>query len=162
MYVVVSLLSHALLCCDPMDCSPPAPLSVGFPRQEYWSELLFPSPWDLPLPGIKPMYPALAGGFFYHWATMEALQKCIVHLNEMNLQINQNDRSLLIGILNWKRNVIVKDFWIRQKGYTVNSWNKVVLCFASSHTKNKWEKRKDLVWNYSRGNLSGKGVSELW
>ena len=30
-----------------------APLSVGFPRQEYWSELLYPSPGDLPNPGIK-------------------------------------------------------------------------------------------------------------
>ena len=36
-----------------------APLSVGFSRQEYWSEFLFPSPWDLPDPGIKPWSPAL-------------------------------------------------------------------------------------------------------
>ena len=31
-----------------------APLSMGFPRQEYWSELPFPSPGDFPDPGIKP------------------------------------------------------------------------------------------------------------
>ena len=41
-----------------------APLSMGFPRQEYWSGLSFPSQWDLPDPGIDPQYPALAGGFF--------------------------------------------------------------------------------------------------
>ena len=41
-----------------------APLSTGFPRQEYWSGLPFPSPGDLPDPGIEPMSPALAGGFF--------------------------------------------------------------------------------------------------
>ena len=41
-----------------------APLSMGFPKQEYWSGLPFPSPRDLPDPGIKPMSPALAGGFF--------------------------------------------------------------------------------------------------
>ena len=41
-----------------------APLSMGFPRQEYWSGLPFPSPGDLPDPGIKPTSPALAGGFF--------------------------------------------------------------------------------------------------
>ena len=41
-----------------------APLSMGFPRQEYWSELPFPSPGDLPKPCFKPMFPALAGGFF--------------------------------------------------------------------------------------------------
>ena len=37
---------------------------MGFPRQEFWSELLFPSPGDLPHPGIKPMSSTLAGGFF--------------------------------------------------------------------------------------------------
>ena len=31
-----------------------APLSMGFSRQEYWSELPFPSPGDLSNPGIKP------------------------------------------------------------------------------------------------------------
>ena len=35
------------------------PLSVRFPRQEYWSGLPFPSPGDLPDPGIKPGSPAL-------------------------------------------------------------------------------------------------------
>ena len=37
------------------------PLSMEFSKQEYWSGLPFPSPGDLPDPGIKP---ALAGGFF--------------------------------------------------------------------------------------------------
>lgn len=41
-----------------------APLSVEFSRQEYWSELPFPSPRDHPHPGIKPKSPTLAGGFF--------------------------------------------------------------------------------------------------
>ena len=41
-----------------------APLSVGFSRQEYWSELPFPFPEHLPDPGIKPASPALAGRFF--------------------------------------------------------------------------------------------------
>ena len=41
-----------------------SPLSMGFLRQEYWSGLLFPSPEDFPNPGIEPMSPALAGGFF--------------------------------------------------------------------------------------------------
>ena len=39
-----------------------APLSIGFPRQEYWSGFLRPSPGDLPDPGIKPTSPALSGG----------------------------------------------------------------------------------------------------
>ena len=41
-----------------------APLSMGFSRQEYWSGLPFPSPGDLPDPGIDPVSPVLAGGFF--------------------------------------------------------------------------------------------------
>ena len=36
-----------------------APLSMGFSRQEYWSGLPFPSPGDLPVPGIEPRSPAL-------------------------------------------------------------------------------------------------------
>ena len=40
-----------------------APLPMGFPRQEYWSGLPFPSPGDLPNPGIEPASPVLAGGF---------------------------------------------------------------------------------------------------
>ena len=36
-----------------------APLFMGFSRQEYWSELPFPSPGDLPDPGINPGSPAL-------------------------------------------------------------------------------------------------------
>ena len=41
-----------------------APLSMGFPRQEYWSELTFPSPRDVPKPAIEPISPISAGGFF--------------------------------------------------------------------------------------------------
>ena len=41
-----------------------APLSLRFPRQEYWSGLPFPTLRDLPDPGIKPESLALAGGFF--------------------------------------------------------------------------------------------------
>ena len=39
-------------------------MSMGFPRQEYWNGLPFPSPGDLPNPGIKPVSCALPGGFF--------------------------------------------------------------------------------------------------
>ena len=42
-----------------MDCSHQAPPSMEFSRQEYWSGLPFPSPGDLPDPGIKPRSPAL-------------------------------------------------------------------------------------------------------
>ena len=41
-----------------------APLSIGFPRQEYWSGLSLPSSGDVLNQGIKSLSPALAGGFF--------------------------------------------------------------------------------------------------
>ena len=52
-----------------------APLSMGFSRPEYWSRLPFPTPGDLPDPGIKPTSlgsPELAGGFFTNCTTWEA------------------------------------------------------------------------------------------
>ena len=46
----------------PVACQ--APLSMGFPRHEYWNGLQFLPPGDLPNQGTEPEYPALAGGFF--------------------------------------------------------------------------------------------------
>ena len=42
---------------------PPAPLSMGFSKQEYWIGLPFLPPVDFPDPGIKLASPILAGGF---------------------------------------------------------------------------------------------------
>ena len=61
----VCVLSHVGLFATPWTvATPQAPLSMGFPRQEYWSGLPFPPPGGIPEPGIRPVYPALAGGFF--------------------------------------------------------------------------------------------------
>ena len=54
-------------CLTPWTVAHLTPMSMGFSRQEYWSGLPFPSPGDLPDPGMEPMSPvasALAGGFF--------------------------------------------------------------------------------------------------
>ena len=56
-----------------------AHLSMGFFRQEYWSGLPFPSPGDLPDPGMEPtslMSPALAGGFFLSLAPPGKSSSC--------------------------------------------------------------------------------------
>ena len=63
-FVIAYLLSYILPICDVIDCSHDVSLSMGFPRQEYWSELPFPSPGDLLDPGIEHTSSALAGGFF--------------------------------------------------------------------------------------------------
>ena len=83
------------------------PLSMGFPRQECWSGLPFPSPGDLPYPGIKSWSPAfqadsllseLPGKPFYIWWCV-----CInptYHTNELNhTEKDKYDMmSLLCGI----------------------------------------------------------------
>ena len=72
--------------CDPMDyIARQAPLSMESSKQEYWSGLPFPPPGDLPDPGIEPVSPALAGGFFTAeppgkpvWSAVHVL-KCDLH-----------------------------------------------------------------------------------
>ena len=68
--LVCMLCSVALLCptlWDPMDLAHQAPVSREFSKQEYLSGLPFPTPGDLPDPGVELtslVSPALAGGFF--------------------------------------------------------------------------------------------------
>ena len=52
-FVCAQLLSPVRLFVTPWTVAHQAPLSVGFPRQEYWSGLPFPSPGDLPHPGTE-------------------------------------------------------------------------------------------------------------
>ena len=58
------MLSHVQLVVTPWTVAHQAPLSLGFSRQEYWSGLPFPSPGDLPDPGIEPGSLVMTGRFF--------------------------------------------------------------------------------------------------
>ena len=68
--VCVCVCLYAQTCltpCDPWIVACEAPLAMKFSRQEYWSQLPFPTPGNLPNPGIKPVSPVsstLAGRFF--------------------------------------------------------------------------------------------------
>ena len=57
--VKVKLLSHVQLFGNAYTVAYQTPPSMGFSRQEYWSGWPFPSPGDLPSPGIEPGSPAL-------------------------------------------------------------------------------------------------------
>ena len=57
-YCVVLVSQLCLTLCNLWTIAHQAPLSMGFSRQEYWSGLLFPSPGDLPIPGIELRSPA--------------------------------------------------------------------------------------------------------
>ena len=62
-------------CVTPWTVAHQASLSMGFSRQEYWSRMSFPSPEDLPGPGIEPVSlvsPALASGLFTFWTIVVA------------------------------------------------------------------------------------------
>ena len=79
MLVVVQSLSCVRLFATPWTVAHQALLSMGFPRQEYWSGLPFPPPGTLPDPVIEPKSlasPALAGGFF----TTKDKSKFLEHL----------------------------------------------------------------------------------
>ena len=58
--VKVKLLSRVQLFATPWTVAYQAPPPMGFSRQEYWSGLPFPSPGDLPNPGIEPESPTLS------------------------------------------------------------------------------------------------------
>ena len=71
-YLIPSVVYSSVMLCS---VALQSPLSMGFPRQEYWSGLPFTSPGDLPNPGIEPVslaFPASAGGVFTAGATWEA------------------------------------------------------------------------------------------
>ena len=55
----VQLLSHVQLFVTPLTVAFQATLAMGFSKQEYWSDLPFPSPGDLPDPGIESRSSAL-------------------------------------------------------------------------------------------------------
>ena len=85
------MLSHVWLFAASWAIDHQAPLSMGFVRQEYWSGLPFPSLKDLPNPGIEPVSPALAGGFFTHWAIRKAHFK---HIAEIFLRDKDRNKTL--------------------------------------------------------------------
>ena len=66
MNVVVWSLSRVWLLRPSWTVACQAPLSMGFPRQAYWTGLPFFSPGDLHDPGTEP---TIGRGFLYHWAT---------------------------------------------------------------------------------------------
>ena len=88
---VLSRFSHVQLCATLWTVARQAPLSMGFPRQEYWSGLPCPPPGDLPHPWMEPISPAVAAPLS-HWES------------PMSLQIgpNSSTRVTLYG----KRNIV--------------------------------------------------------
>ena len=77
LYRCLCVFSCAQLLMTPWYVAYQAPLSMEFSRQEYWSGLPFPSPGDLPDPGIEPRSPALQADSLPS-SLPERLRKCLV------------------------------------------------------------------------------------
>ena len=89
----------------PWTVAPQAPLSMGFSKQEYWSGLPFPSPGDLPDPGIELaslMSPVLAGRLFITSITWEARLCCkhseIKDLHRRDIKVNYYKCVIELGL----------------------------------------------------------------
>ena len=96
-------LSRVRLFATPWTVACQAPPSMGFSRQEYWSGLPFPSPGDLPGPGIEPVYPHCRR-FFTVWATREALQ-------ELKKKKFKSINSLATSLLYGPTATSIHDYW---------------------------------------------------
>ena len=87
--------------CDTWTVAHQTPPSMGFSRQEYWSGLPFPSPGDLPDPGIEPRSPRfyhIAGRCFNLCTTREALK----YRNTVSQKTSYRDTELQIQVLTSK------------------------------------------------------------
>ena len=95
-----------------------APLSMGFSRQEYWSGLPFPSPEDLPNPGIEPGSPALEADALI--SEPEGLSK-----TEANKLIIMQTEKTKVFVINtgWKERI---RGWVTKKRSNYPEWAKGV------------------------------------
>ena len=118
---MLSRFSHIWLSAIPVALQ--APLSMGFSQQEHTrSELPFPSPGDLPDPGMEPkslVFPAYAGSSLYHWATGEAY----THLLSLRLRIififlvNNPKKYVCFYIKVWKHFESGNHFFLKKKSW---------------------------------------------
>ena len=122
----LSLFSRVRLFATPWTVAHQAPLSMGFCRQEYWSEMLCPPPGDLPNPRRKPpslTSPAQAGGFFTTSATWEAhLQPLVLpflecHINELIQYVTFSDRLLSVSNVHLRCLHVV--FWLASSFFSI-------------------------------------------
>ena len=103
-FVKVKSLSRVRLFATPWTVALQALLSMGFSRQEYWSGLLFPSPGDLPNPGIKPAPPTLEGEVLTtELPEVEVAQLCPTLCDPMNCSLPDSSVHgiLRARILEW-------------------------------------------------------------
>ena len=134
---VVVFVSDSFAACNPTwTVTHQAPLSMGFPKQEYQSGLPFPSPGYLSEPGIEAKSPALAGRFFtteppgkpLHWSLGKYKWKSQSYTNyQISIRITQN-----MTIPNAGKDMEKPELWYTADGHV------------------KWQSFGETVWLFLR------------
>ena len=121
MKVKVKSLSHVWLSATPWTVAHQAPPSVGFSRQEYWSGLPFPSPGDLPNPGIEPRSPALQPDTLPCMKQNVKCFKIVLFNSHINIRKpslkNNSDFLIIMQIISGRAEIKIRYVWI-QSPYT--------------------------------------------
>ena len=99
MKVKVKSLSRVQLFAIPWTVAYQASPSMGFSRQEYWSGLSFPSPGDLPDPGIKPGSPTLEADTL----TSEPLKLKLQYFGPLMRRTDTLENTLMLGKIEDRR-----------------------------------------------------------
>ena len=142
--VAVESLSHAQLSAIPWTVALQAPLSMGFPRQGYWSGLPFPSPGDLPAPGIELLSPALQLDF-----TIEPPGKPRVFTAAVSVAVRVHGH--------WDRNQVFR--LPNAEGERITALEKAGLCEMAPPRNGAWLPHPTAVLALKAGWLSGRSES---
>ena len=129
--MVCAVLSHSVVSdpVTPWAIACQLPLSMGSSRQEYWSGLSFPSPGDLPKPGIKPGSSALACGFF----TTSTTWKAPLSYKENRL----NSAPKLWGFFNIE--IRLHGFLAMERQVVCNTWRMLLECSKNTTSNCHWQ-----------------------
>ena len=110
--VKVKLLSRVQLFATPWTVAYQAPPSMGFSRQEYWSGLPFPSPGDLPNPGIQARCPALQADALPSEPPGKLKNSCIFHRSENSDKHRKNyKKGLKIQLIREPQSLSLTAVW---------------------------------------------------
>ena len=126
LYVKVQSLSRVRLFATPPAVDFQGPLSMEFSRQEYWSGLLFPSPGDLPDPGIEPRSPTSEADslpseppgkpyLLYSTGNSISCQKAIMEKNMKKKKERKRESQINFSVENLQSQLI-SPIWHRQLG----------------------------------------------
>ena len=112
------LFFYLCVCLTPWILAHQVTLSMGFPRQEYWSELPFPSPVNLPNPGIKPKSPTL-----YVDSLLLSYQGSPPVMGQVEMDGMQWEENVVTSLLPKNQNLIRRKPWINpDRSILQNNW----------------------------------------